>query len=299
MMRIVLTLAALLYMLSMASCFEGEVSAQDRAVVQKVLREKRIDWSKTPAEEFAEKLKFLGASAIRTLETFLTDRDLGGEAAETMLVLDKGVAAPLIFASMPRSDRNIQFHTFKLFIRLIQEGEKITCRKEMHDAAIRCLEADTNADAGEQALYAIGLTGDISDFPLLQKLYDNTLRTPVWRAKLRNAAEAALARLGNQTYISNIKNRLSKAISDPFTRDDAVSLVECVQEAAFTGNREFVPLLRVHLNTPEPQPRTDDIVSPAYSAGLALEAILGKNWRIEDSKKEQSPAGNAKKNGPD
>jgi len=65
-----------------------------------------------------------------------------------------------------------------LYIRLIQNGEKVGCRKEMHDAAVRCLEAETNADAGEQALYAIGLTGDKADFPLLKKLYENTHQTP-------------------------------------------------------------------------------------------------------------------------
>jgi len=205
-----------------------------------------------------------------------------------MLVLDRDKAAPLIFASMPRSDRNIQYHTFKLHIRLIQNGEKVKCLKDMHDAAARCLEADTNADAGEQALFAIGLTGDKSDFPLLKKLYRNSHQTPVWQAKLRNAAEAALAKLGSKEHITNIRKELRQPIPEPFTREDAISLVAAIEKAGFTRNRDFVPLLRSHLKTPEPKPRTDSIVSPAYSAGLALDAIFGKDWREKKSRAKQT-----------
>lgn len=261
-------------------CVAQEMVA-DRAFVIAVLKKERQDWSKLPWQEHAEKLKPFGESAMWTLETLLTDPELGWQASETMLALDRDKAAPLIFASMPKSDRNIQFHTFKLYIRLIQNGEKVGCRKEMHDAAVRCLEAETNADAGEQALYAIGLTGDKSDFPLLKKLYENTHQTPTWRAKLRDAAEAALAKLGSQDHISSISTQLSQPIPEPFTLEDAISLVASIEKAGFTQNRHFVPLLRRHLKTPEPKPRTDYIVSPAYSAGLALDAILGKDWRKE------------------
>ena len=275
-------LALVLSVITASGTVAGEVTAKDRAAVKNVLMEERKDFSKSPWEIHAERLTSRGASAIATLETFLTDPDLGGDAAETMLTLDRDAAAPLIFASMPRSDRNIQFHTFKLFIRLIQEGTKITCQKDMHDAAVRCLEADTNADAGEQALYAIGLTGDTSDFLLLQKLFDNTHPTPFWKARLRHAAEAALARLGSQAHVAGIKDQLSRAIPTPFTRDDAVSLVAALGAAGFTKNREFVPFVRAHLKTPSPEPRTDEIISPAYAAETALDEILGKDWRTKD-----------------
>ncbi len=288
-MRNELLLSVVLLMQGLPHCVAQEKAA-DRAFVIEVLKEERRDWSKFPWQEHAEKLKPFGESAMRTLETLLTDPDLGWQASETMLVLDRDKAAPLIFASMPKSDRNIQFHTFKLYIRLTQNGEKVGCRKEMHDAAVRCLEAETNADAGEQALFAIGLTGDKSDFPLLKKLYDNTHQTPTWRAKLRNAAEAALAKLGSESHISNIKTQLSQPIPEPFTLDDAISLEASIEKAGFTKNRDFALLLRRHLKTPEPKPRTDCIVSPAYRAGLALDAILGKDWRKEEMPGEQTPA---------
>ena len=290
-MRIVLAVAALFYVSTVFYCVAADISSEDIAFVREVLNQERTDWGKLPWQEHAEKLSRLGDSAIQTLETFLSDTELGWQASETMLVLDRDMAAPLIFASMPKSDRNIQFYTFKLFIRLIHNGESVGCQKDMHDAAVRCLEADTNADAGEQALLAIGLTGDDADFPLLEKLYANTLQTPIWRAKLRNAAEAALARLGNKKYISNIKEQLNAPLPEPFTLDDAIALVASIEEAGFTGNRDFVPLLRMHLNTPEPKPRTDFIVSPAYSAGLALDAILGKDWGSEGITGEQAGPG--------
>ncbi len=297
-MKLGLILTIFFLMQGLPYCVAQEKPAE-RAFVIEVLKEERRDWSKLPWQEHAEKLKPLGDSVMRTLETLLTDPNLGWQASETMLVLDRDKAAPLIFASMPKSDRNIQFHTFQLYIRLIQNGEKVGCLKEMHDAAVRCLEADTNADAGEQALLAIGLTGDRSDFPLLKKLYENTHQTPTWRAKLRNAAEAALAKLGSKDHISNIKVQLSQPIPEPFTLEDAVSLVASIEKAGFTKNRDFVSLLRRHLKTTEPKPRTDYIVSPSYSAGLALDAILGKDWRKEEINGEQTPAGDVLKAAPE
>ena len=123
-MRNDLILSIFLLMQGLPYCVAQEKIA-DRAFVIEVLKEERRDWSKLPWQEHAEKLKPFGDSVMRTLETLLTDPYLGWQASETMLVLDRDKAAPLIFASMPKSDRNVQFHTFKLYIRLIQRGEDV------------------------------------------------------------------------------------------------------------------------------------------------------------------------------
>jgi len=95
-----LFLTILLLMQALPYCVAQEIAA-DRAFVIAVLKEERRDWSKLPWQEHAEKLKPFGESAMRTLETLLTDPERGWQASETLLVLDKDKAAPLIFTSMP------------------------------------------------------------------------------------------------------------------------------------------------------------------------------------------------------
>jgi hypothetical protein len=143
-------------------------------------------------------LNHLGDAALPPLAEFLTDRELGDTAESVMVEINPEKAAPLIFASMPRSDRNVQYQSFTFFIRRIRNGHRFDHAQAMHDAAVRCLEADTNADAAEQALLAIGLTGSSRDFPLLEKYFNNTEPIENWRASVRNASEASLARLGNR-----------------------------------------------------------------------------------------------------
>lgn len=86
-----------------------------RDAVQKVLRnQNRRDWSITPAQQNATDLKYLGDDAIPLLAEFLSNYDLGYISAETMLIIDPNRAAPFLFGSMPKSDRNVQrnvFHT--------------------------------------------------------------------------------------------------------------------------------------------------------------------------------------------
>ena len=57
---------------------------------------------------------------------------------------------------MKKSNRNIQRDGFRIFNQIIQNGETLPYQKEMHDAAIRCLKFDTNADAAEQAILSVG-----------------------------------------------------------------------------------------------------------------------------------------------
>jgi len=59
----------------------GQEKVDHRAFVREVLKEERRDWSKAPWEEHAEKLKPLGDSAMDTLESFLTDTELGWHAS--------------------------------------------------------------------------------------------------------------------------------------------------------------------------------------------------------------------------
>ena len=248
--------------------------------VKKILENKdRRDWSKMPAQEHAEDLKYLGEEAMSILATFLTDYNLGYEASETMLALDEKKAAPLIFASMPKSNRNVQYQTFRRFIQKMQNHKLFEFVKEMRDAAVRCLKSDTNADAKEQALLAVGLTGTDKDFLLLEKYYQENNRhfdyapDQKWADALRNASQAALARLGNEKQIIQIKDELRARVPFNPSIEQALAASGSIKKAAFTGNKEFIPLLCKHLD--DPHFRDSDYgVSPAYDAIEALIQIV-------------------------
>lgn len=209
------------------------------------------------------------------LARLLEDESFGYDASETMLVIDPDKAAPLIFASMPKSDRNVQYHTFVRFIRRLSKGDKLPFASAMHDAAVRCLEAGTNADAAEQALVAIGLTGSNSDFPLLERYYENKHATDCWRRKMQNAAEAALARLGHPKYLENIQTELAAPVPSPLPAARAGTLEQTLIKAGFSQNPKFMSLLVKHLDDPPADIPPSDVAppDPASAARIALYEI--------------------------
>ena len=254
--------------------------------VEKVLRDQnRRDWSKSPHEEHAEDLNYLGDTAIPLLATFLEDYDLGYDASETMLVINANKSAPLIFASMPKSNRNVQYQTFRYFIRKIQNGEPFDFSVEMHAAAVRCLNADTNADAAVKALLAIGLTGDEKDFPILERFYNNKHQTSVWKTRLRNASQAALARLGAQKYIQLTRDALHKPVPKSLTMDRGIEISNLLKIASFSGNKQYIPLLCKHLDDPYVR-NYDTGVSPASDAAEALDLLINNSTEFRVSSVE-------------
>lgn len=260
---------------------QSSQGAKNEDAVKKVLKSEGRDESKSPGEENAEDLKYMGYESIPLLAEFLTDYDLGWEAMHTMLVIDADKSAPFIFSSMPKSDRNVQRDAFKYFGKQLQSGQPFGYKSEMHEAAIRCLEADTSADAAIEAVLAIGLTGGDDDFPLLEKFYSNHHQTETWKIKLRNASEAALARLGNQKYVNAIETELQKPVANTLTLDEAVALSELMKKAAFSGNKKFIPLLCNHLGDPYSR-ESDYGVSPAGDASIALNQLM--NNALPDDK---------------
>lgn len=221
-------------------------------------------------------LNHLGDAVIPLLAEFLTDRELGDTAESVMVEIDPDRAGPLIFASMPRSDRNVQYHAFKFFIRRIRNGQRFDHAQAMHDAAVRCLEADRDPYPAEQALLAIGLTGSSKDFPLLEKYFNNTEPIENWRASVRNASEASLARLGNDKYIENIALQISSTVPAKINLQMAVAVVNSIREAGFSGNKRFVPLLCKKLDDPFIETGSSDMIapSPALEAANALAYIV-------------------------
>lgn len=163
----------------------------------------------------------------------------------------------------------------------------------MHDAAVRVLNANTNADAAEQALLAIGLTGGKGDYSLLEKFYENNHPTDVWNRKLRNASEASLARLGNEEHLKNIENELRPSAPAVLMNETAEAINNAIEKAAFSNNRRFVPLLCRHLKDPYPKKEVDVMVlSPGRYSAQALDQLINhaspekQNVSIEEWEKK-------------
>lgn len=248
------------------------------------------DYTKGPDEQRLEIIKDLGERRMLLLARFLTDYDLGNSAAEAMNILDSERAAPLLFASMPRSDRNVQFRGLGRWSDRLRNGETPCCLVEMHAAAVRCLEADTNADAAERALVAIGLTGDASDFPLLIRYHANKHPTPYWQDRMRRAAGAALARLGSAPHLEQILDELAEPVAQTIDSAQAIRMSAVIDQAAFTGDRRCLPQLCRHLGDPFPKDFSDAIPPmPAHQAAKAIDMIANKT-PLRDAKDDLARA---------
>ena len=268
---------SLCFLILISITFSGFAADSEIDAVKKILSTPHRDSSKLPWQDHAEDLKPLGNKAIPLLATLLKDGSFAYDACQTMLVIDSNKAAPLIFASMPKNDSNVQYHTFKFFVSRLHEGAKLPFVSAIHDAAVRCLNRQTVGEEGEPELIAIGLTGSDADFPLLERFYNNKDVTEYWRLRFQNAAESALARLGHPKYLKHIEDELAKPVPSPLRGDRAYPLQEAIIKAGFSQNPRFIPLLASHLNDPTPDIPVSDVLDlpyPSGAAALALDQIV-------------------------
>ena len=249
----------------------------DIDTIKRVLKSPRREWTRWPWQEHADDLKAFGDRALPLLATLLPDSQLGYEAAQTMLVIDPRKAAPLLFASIPPADRNVQNVAFSHFLHRVDRGETFPFLGQMHDAAVRCLRTGTNADAAETAIYVLGVTGTEKDFELLESYHHSQHPTEFWSAKLQNAAEEVLARLGDASALESIERQISVVPAKPQDMGEAVTLVRSIAKAGYSRNPRFIPFLARLLDIPPPDNSpSDDFVppSPSSAAGVALDKIV-------------------------
>ncbi len=256
-------------LLSLAVVVKGHCG-DDRAAVEKVLRES-VGRHVIARSSDLPPLR----DPLAVLATFLADYDLGNEAGRVMLEINPDEAAPLLFASMPRANRGAQVAAFSLFNLRVREGEDYPLKRQMHDAAVRCLEDKTGGSAANLALYAVGLTGTKADYPLLERYATNQHRNMFWRTELRQASEAALARLGHPQSIQVIEDKLKKPVLATISIFEAEQLADLMEQAAFAKDARLLPLLCAHLDDPQP-PEDGDYRhrSTAGSAAAAMQEIL-------------------------
>jgi hypothetical protein len=241
-------------------------------VVEQILRTPRVDFSKMPAQEHAEALKSLGEETPPLLAEFLTGApDLAYEALQAML-LDPDRAAPLVITAIPGMHGQPKELALDAYTRSARDNPAFPYRRELHDAALSALTPGGYLSADVAAVRALGVVGSESDFPILEQVYRSQSDERSGNAIIRDASEAALARLGSQPYIANIKPQLSVVVKN--TADAAV-FERGAKSAVLTDNKDFIPLLCAHLHDPS-WDFGDYGVSPSETAELAIDALLHK-----------------------
>jgi hypothetical protein len=178
---------------------------------------------------------------------------------------------------MPKSDRNVQSHSFKRFLRRMGDADAPCWDAVVRDAAVRTLEAGTNADAAEVALFALGATGTRGDIDLLRRYlaHPSSAALPqIWQDNLTHAARAALARLGDREATAALRVELDVPIRQ-LDRDAATRLVAAIDGAGFSRQRSLVDLLCRHLAAPGVPPDGHMLSQqPSERAAAALAAIV-------------------------
>jgi hypothetical protein len=239
-------------------------------VVEQILRTPRVNFSRTPAQEHAEALKPLGDQTLPLLAEFLTgDYVLAYEALQVML-LDPDRAAALVIAAIPNMHQQPLEIALGAYAQWARGNPAFLYRRQLHDAAFGVLAH--GGGASMETIGALGIVGSESDFPILEQVYRSQSESTSGNALIRDASEAALARLGSQTHIANIKAQLGVVVKN--TADAAV-FERGARSAVFTDNKDFIPLLCTHLHDPSWN-FGDYGESPSGSAELAIYALLHK-----------------------
>lgn len=248
------------------------VPAADIATARKILRSPTPDFSRSPEAQHVDKLRAALRDPMPALAHLLTDMDLGDAVAFTMFELDEARAAPLVFASMPASDRNVQGHSFDRFLRGAFGPTPPCWNAIVRDAAVRTLDATTNADAAVAALFALGVAGTRADIDLLRRYLAHPTSKPlpdIWQHRLREAATAALARQGDEPAIASLRHALDVSAATKLDREAAERRVAALDAAGFSRQRTLVPLLCRHLDAPG-VPSDGHMLSPQPNAHAAM-----------------------------
>jgi hypothetical protein len=223
----------------------------------------------------AASLRQLDYDVFPVAEEFLTDFELGSDAAYALLETDEARALPRLFASMPTSGANIERIGFLWFLSHFVSTENRGSNTSAHEAAVSLLSnpAGVSTDVIELALLTLGATGAEADRALLETFYGSGSRMPGAR-RLRDASEAALARLGEQSHIENIRMELAPRISET-DLNGVIRMVQSLQKAGFSGRTELLPAVCSHLDDP-PVVDIDVTWDPKPVAVNALGAIVEK-----------------------
>ena len=275
-----------------------------------------VNWKKTNLVEQTEILKLnrYGKNTLPLLAEFLPDKELGFNAQLAMDQLDPIGATPYKLKNLPNVDGNVQRNTFDSANVSLQQYEwhvraekpdldpskpapnypinktPYPFTKEIHDAAVVCLQGMTQLVGREEAaIRTIGLTGTKRDNNLLKE-YGKKFPEADWLCVM------ATAKLGDGKSLKLIESELKKPVvtvpAQGFSTDRGINIPAkpraivselrsgqrlrvAMEQAAFTMNRRFIIPIAKHLDDPSGQRHGDySDPDPSYFAKEALSKIV-------------------------
>ncbi len=236
-------------------------------------------------DQHASALRRLPFDPLPVAMDLFGDPDLESDAAYAMLAMDEARALALMFESIPESGATVQIIALNRFVQR-HDGLGTVVNAEAHAAALRALDHRFSTATSELAIYVLGLTGTDADVPVLDRIHRSG---GLDAGRLRDASEAALARLGSTSHVERIGAALATPVGPNARYEDGVVLSTQLWKAAFSGRAELVPLVCGHLEAPVLSNR-EATVDPAAMARTALAAIVDGQTPVPDMVSRRSAA---------
>ena len=247
-------------------------------VVDTVLRMQRHNYSKLPEQEYAVELKPYGDAVWPVVAEFLSNGNAEQQyGALTLLLLDADKAAPLVIARMPQMGNGQPLGmALDAYTKMALTKPDFPYRKELREAVLQLIAERDSVGA----IYALGKIGSEDDIPLLEQLYSETLGNSNEEGQMRQAINAALARLGVKDNIENLEKELAIPVK---AAGDETNFRFATERAIYADRKEFVPYLCRHIHDPAWSFGDYGV----YPAGDAIGAIAA----IEHGKMTQEQVG--------
>jgi len=223
------------------------------------------------ARALGDALRALPFDGLPFAQEFITDDDIGSDAAYAMLGADETRGLTRLLESIPQSGPNIQRIAFTWYLNRY-DALVAPLTDAARTAALRTLEPVRSTANAEAALYVLGLTGSSLDVPVLE-FHRVNFRTG--SRGMRDASHAALVRLGSPSALERVRTELIRPFATDMTYQQGMALMLALQKAAFSGRSELVPAVCSHIQDP-PLRGGDARIDTGRSARLALNAIVDR-----------------------
>lgn len=196
------------------------------------------------ARQHADLITAMPFDAMPIMRELLDDFQLGGEAAFAAFELDEARALSMVLGAIPNVSTGVELIGLDYFIGRPAAVRAATAA-EARAAAHRVLARILSTTTAELAVYVLGLTGQKEDMPLLEKF---AAVNGMGQKGLRDAAEAALGRLGSRPHLDRIHGELARVLTATSRYPEAAAVTRALRKAAFTGAFEMVPDVCTHVD---------------------------------------------------
>ncbi len=196
------------------------------------------------AKQHADLITAMPFDAMPIMRELLDDFQLGGDAAFAAFELDERRALSMVLGAIPNVSTGVELIGLDYFIGRPAAVRAATAA-EARAAAHRVLARILSTTTAELAVYVLGLTGGKEDMPLLERF---AMVNGMGQRGLRDAAEAALGRLGSRPHLDRIHGDLAPVLTPTSRFSEAAAVTRALRKAAFTGNLEMVADVCTHLD---------------------------------------------------